>query len=239
MSIASRRQLTGSVQDDYAIVVCCLLAVIRTALQILSVQRGNGRHRPYISQTDYEYVNFLTWLTQLFLFTNIGLLKCSICLLILRIKNDDILRYCLYGMMTGLILTNLLPIIVLLAQCNPPSKYWSPSTNGKCWPTQVRIYSIYLQVGEWQHKVCHCDPSTDRKTAYSVITDLICALLPIVVLWKVKITLKTKIGVCFLMSLGLIATAVAIVRASSLGIKTEDLSYDVSYVIAGLKLDID
>jgi hypothetical protein len=46
----------------------------------------------------------------------------------------------------------------------------------------------------------------------------------------VKITLKTKIGVCFLMSLGLIATAVAIIRASSLGIKTADLSYD--YCIA-------
>ncbi|KAL6705529.1 hypothetical protein ACN47E_006646 [Coniothyrium glycines] len=200
--------------DDYAIMVCCLLAVIRTALQILSVKRGNGRHRWYISQADYEYVNFLTWLTQLFLFTNIGLLKCSICWLILRIKNDRTLRICLYSMMTGLILTNLLPIIVLLAQCNPPSKYWRPVTPGKCWPTEVRIYSIYLQV------------------AYSVVTDLICALLPIVVLWKVQITLKTKIGVCGLMSLGLIATAIAIVRASSLGIKTADLSYD--YCIAAI-----
>ena len=51
-------------------------------------------------------------------------------------------------------------------------------------------------------------------------------------LWNVKITLRTKIGVCGLMSLGLIATAVAIVRASSLGIKTADLSYD--YCIAAI-----
>jgi hypothetical protein len=65
-----------------------------------------------------------------------------------------------------------------------------------------------------------------------VITDFICALLPVAVLWKVKITMKTKIGVCFLMSLGLIATAVAIIRASSLGIKTADLSYD--YCIAAI-----
>jgi hypothetical protein len=54
----------------------------------------------------------------------------------------------------------------------------------------------------------------------------------VVVLWKVKISLRTKIGVCGLMSLGLIATAVAIVRASSLGIKTADLSYD--YAIAAI-----
>jgi len=70
------------------------------------------------------------------------------------------------------------------------------------------------------------------RTAYSVVTDLICALLPVAVLWKVKMTLKTKLGVCGLMSMGLIATAVAIVRASSLGIKTADLSYD--YCIAAI-----
>jgi hypothetical protein len=52
------------------------------------------------------------------------------------------------------------------------------------------------------------------------------------VLWNVKISLKTKIGVSGLMSLGLIATGVAIVRASSLGIKTADLSYD--YCIAAI-----
>lgn len=89
----------------------------------------------------------MTWLTQLFLFTNIALLKCSICILILRIKNENTLRYCLYGMMAGLILTNLLPIVVLLAECNPTKKYWNPTTPGRCWPTKVRIYSIYFQVG--------------------------------------------------------------------------------------------
>jgi hypothetical protein len=134
-------------QDDHALMICCLLAVIRTAIQILSVKHGNGRHRWYLSQADYEYVNFLTWLTQIFLFTNIGLLKCSICMLILRIKNEKVLRHCLYVMMGGLILTNLEPIIVLLTQCNPVKKSWKPSLPGRCWPTQVRIYSIYVQVG--------------------------------------------------------------------------------------------
>jgi hypothetical protein len=134
-------------QDDYAITVCCILAVVRTSIQIESVRHGNGRHRWYLSVVDYEYVNFLTWMTQIFLFTNIGLLKCSICLLILRIKNEKTLRYCLYAMMAGLVVTNLEPIIVLLAQCRPIEKSWKTIPHGKCWPTQVRIYSIYVQVG--------------------------------------------------------------------------------------------
>lgn len=90
----------------------------------------------------------LTWMTQIFLFTNIGLLKCSICLLILRIKDEKILRRCLYVMMGGLVLTNLEPVIVLLAQCNPIEKSWKSIPHGRCWPTQVRIYSIYVQVGK-------------------------------------------------------------------------------------------
>ncbi|KAF2690607.1 hypothetical protein K458DRAFT_438484 [Lentithecium fluviatile CBS 122367] len=200
--------------DDYIITICMVLAIVRTGIQIDSVKRGNGRHRWYLSKEDYEYVNFLTWLTQIFLFSNIGLLKCSICILILRIKNEKKLRWFLYAMMIGLVLTNLECILVLLAQCDPVKKYWHPSAPGKCWPTKVRIYSIYLQV------------------AYSVVTDLICALLPIVVLWNVRLTPKVKAGVCGLMSLGLIATAAAIVRASSLGTKTVDLSYD--YCIAAI-----
>jgi ABC-type nickel/cobalt efflux system permease component RcnA len=127
--------------------VCCILALVRTSLQIDSVKHGNGRHRWYLSKADYEHVNFLTWMTQIFLFTNIGLLKCSICLLILRIKNEKVLRRCLYAMMVGLVLTNVEPIVVLLAQCRPIQKSWRTLPYGRCWPTQVRIYSIYVQVG--------------------------------------------------------------------------------------------
>jgi hypothetical protein len=54
----------------------------------------------------------------------------------------------------------------------------------------------------------------------------------VIVLWDVKISLKNKIGICGLMSMGLIATVAAIVRASSLGTKTVDLSYD--YCIAAI-----
>lgn len=126
-----------------------LLAVGRTIVQIVSVKAGNGRHKPYLTTADYQYVNFLSWVTQLFLFVAICILKCSICLLILRIKKTKLLRRCLIGMMGGLVATNGLPLIVLLAECDPVKKYWVPKTPGKCWDTRVRIYSIYFQVGKY------------------------------------------------------------------------------------------
>ncbi|KAK5002057.1 hypothetical protein LTR28_011881, partial [Elasticomyces elasticus] len=113
---------------------------------IVGVRAGNGRHRAYLSVPAYQHVNFLGWLTQLILFPTIGLLKTSICLLILRIKSTKHLKWFLSGIILGLFLTNGLCFLVLLAECSPVQAYWVPGS-GHCWNPKIRIYSIYLQVG--------------------------------------------------------------------------------------------
>lgn len=133
--------------DDYLIAAAALIAVGRVVIQCISVPYGNGRHRQFLSDEDYTYINFLTWLTQLFLFPLLCLLKLSVCLLVLRIKNTKPLRYFLLAIMAGLVITTLLPEVVLLAECHPVSAYWK-SHPEKCWNPKVRIYSIYLQTGE-------------------------------------------------------------------------------------------
>jgi hypothetical protein len=138
---AKRHALGG---DDYTIAAASLLTIGRVTCQLISVQHGNGRHREFLSTEDYQYINFLTWLTQLFLFPILCLLKISVCLLVLRIKSTKRLKYGLWSLIVLLVLTTLLPDIVLLAECDPVSAYWT-SQNDKCWTPNVRIYSIYLQ----------------------------------------------------------------------------------------------
>jgi hypothetical protein len=50
--------------------------------------------------------------------------------------------------------------------------------------------------------------STDTASAYSVFTDLICSLLPIVVVWNLKLALKQKIAICGLMAMGLMCVKI-------------------------------
>lgn len=114
----------------------------------------------------------------------LALLKTSICLLVLRIKDRPRIRYFLRGVIVGLVLTNLLPWIIVLAECSPVDAYWIGDST-KCWNPSVRIYSIYLQ------------------TAYSVTTDLLCSLLPIYVVWDLQMSTLKKVGIWCLMSLGL------------------------------------
>jgi hypothetical protein len=144
LTVRTKRHALGG--DDWCILAATLLSIGRIVCQFISVPYGNGRHRPYISKGDYQYVNFLTWLTQLFLFPILCLLKVSVCLLVLRIKNTKSLRWGLRVLMTLLVLTTLLPEIVLLAECSPVSAYWT-SHDAQCWNPMVRIYSIYLQTG--------------------------------------------------------------------------------------------
>ena len=56
-------------------------------------------------------------------------------------------------------------------------------------------------------------------------------MLPIVVLWKVRISLRLKFAVCGLMSLGLLATICAAVRASlSVNDTDPDLTYSLAFI---------
>jgi len=199
--------------DDYTIGAAVVLAVIRTVLQIIQVHYGDGRHTWYLSAYENRVINEYGWIAQVLLFATNCLVKISICLLVLRIKDTKRLRFWLYIMMGGLLLFNLVPIIVLLAECHPVKAYWDP-TAGHCWNSKIRIYVIYCAIG------------------YGIITDLICTALPLFVVRNTLMPLRKKLSVSGLMCLGLMATACSVGRAQSLSLNAHDLPW--SYCIAAI-----
>ncbi|EGY16101.1 uncharacterized protein VDAG_07265 [Verticillium dahliae VdLs.17] len=130
--------------DDYTMAMVTVLATARFGVQVAQGTFGNGRHRWYLEKHDYQTSNMLGWFAQILLFASICLLKCSIMLLLLRIKNTKSLKITLYSVMAGLVVTNFGCIIILLAECDPVSAYWTGV--GTCWEPKIRIYSIYLTI---------------------------------------------------------------------------------------------
>ncbi len=132
--------------DDYTIVLVTVLCLMRFAIQVVQVNKfGNGRHRVYLAVDDYINNNMLGWYAQILLFASTCFVKCSICLLLLRIKKERRLKIFLYILMGGLFITNFGCIVILLAQCQPISVYWTGG-GGVCWDTRVRIYAIYFTI---------------------------------------------------------------------------------------------
>lgn len=136
--------------DDLAIALASTLAIVQAPFNILSAKSGLGRHSKFISNT-HPVIEW-TWFAQLFLFLVLPLTKCAICLFIFRIQKRGWLKWCLYGLMSGLVITNFLCIILLLAQCHPIYAYWDPAA-GTCWKVDIYNDAIWVQVGEFLSEI--------------------------------------------------------------------------------------
>lgn len=133
--------------DDLFIGLAVVFAIIQSSFNILEVNRGFGRHKDSLSKDQLQEILKWTWLSEFFLFLVLPLTKISICFFILRIKNRGWLKWFLYGLMTGLVLTHGLCIIILLAQCRPVRAYWNRSA-GTCWKVSIYNDAIWVQVGK-------------------------------------------------------------------------------------------
>lgn len=195
--------------DDLAISLANLLALLELVFNGLEYREGAGRHSFYLSMGQQQRSLKWNYITQYFLFIIICTTKIAICLFILRIKNTGWLRWCLFALMAGLVLTTLPCIIILSAQCRPVRAFWDPAA-GTCWSKNVYNDAIWIQVGRLES--CSPGKETDTSLAFSMFSDLICSLLPVVVLWNVKVSSHLKLAVCGLMSVGLLYCSETIIQ---------------------------
>lgn len=86
-------------------------------------------------------------------------------------------------------------IFLIFLQCNPTEALWDRSVEGKCWDVAVfNDFSYFV-------------------SAYTTMTDIVLAVVPIAAFWKLQMPLGTKLGVCIMMGLTLLSAVVTIVKA--------------------------
>ena len=117
------------------------------------------------------------------------LIKTSICITTLRIAtNMPKMRICVYLLMGLTITTWITTFTGILLLCDPVAANWDQSLiiekGAKCVGMSVMIGLSYFS------------------TASTIATDLICAILPAVVLWQTQMKPRTKILVATLLSFG-------------------------------------
>lgn len=136
--------------NDGLILITTALLIVRTGLQIHSVQVYTKSLRSSVfSTSSAQLLMEEEWITHLLSFPTICLLKCSFCSVVLRLEKQPKRQAVIWFVgiaMAGLIITNLEPAIVYLAECSPVKAYWI-SEAGTCWPDEVRTASLYIQLG--------------------------------------------------------------------------------------------
>lgn len=188
--------------DDWTILIAALLTIVLNTLSIVGVKHGKGRHVCALDDESIAAIGRYSWVNQIILFWALFFIKISVCLLVLRVKSTASLRWA-SGLITALMITStIVACAALLAECKPVSAYWNRSS-GECRAPTFRIYSIWVQAGMSVVLVkTQIVVQADILPAISVLTDLVCSLLPFPILWSLQLSPRKKIAVGALMALG-------------------------------------
>ncbi|PYI03679.1 hypothetical protein BO78DRAFT_374496 [Aspergillus sclerotiicarbonarius CBS 121057] len=206
--------------DDFFIFFSLGLSIIAAAFVSYSVTLGLGRHTAaVIAEHGMErYVLTAKW--QIIAFRAYSFPNISIAILITHLLDPNPLRTrCLYAMVTMQVVFAMISVLIVFLQCSPTQMLWDPSVGGTCWDPDVFDDFMY-----WV-------------SAYTTVTDIVLAVVPISVFWKLQMRVSTKLGVCIMMGLTLLSAIVTIVKATYLHLFTNrtDPLYDVvTLVIWGL-----
>ncbi|KAH8645579.1 hypothetical protein BGZ60DRAFT_392534 [Tricladium varicosporioides] len=200
--------------DDTTIIIAWIFLLIGAILINLETNLGLGRHTIYLANPEQQTLDILKYNTFFQMDNVICTLftKISISFLILRIRSDKTLRYVIWTAMMLMTMATVTILVVLCIACIPLKALWTPSlvASAKCIPLKTVYNVAYVQSG------------------FSIVVDLCLTASPIVVLWHVKINKRKKILICFLMSLGLVATVTNALRNAFVD---ELTSKDMTYAI--------
>lgn len=193
--------------DDYFISAAIVVTLIEVFVLIPQVHFGAGRHEEYIVPASNITTGILlNFVSQPLCLINLCLVKLSVGLFLLRLTTSKPYRVFLWGMIVFTAVSfvgnlgELVPgrevkrrrvltcqLVSVLLQCRPLAFIWNPSVPGGT-----------------------CFTPTDMKTAALVhsgltaMTDLIFALVPIPMLWGVKMNLRVKLAVVGVLALGIL-----------------------------------
>jgi hypothetical protein len=158
------------------------------ACSLSGIHYGTGRHLDDIPPTDIPRALYFWWLCELFYTITTVFIRLSIAVFLLRICIKPIHRWIIYGTLTMVICFSIFYFFLVLFQCTPVNFFW----------------------GQYEGVKGHCiNPAAvpDASISHSAVSftaDWILGLLPVALLWDLKMNTRTKISVAGLLSLGLL-----------------------------------
>ncbi|POR35044.1 Uncharacterized protein TPAR_04763 [Tolypocladium paradoxum] len=210
----TRAVLTKSFQaDDWLMLVAQLIFTLSCAFVLEGVERGLGQHNVAVP-TDDDRVAALMWqaIATATYILDMMVIKLSIGIFLLRLSVGSVYKWILWVSLVVIALWSMGVFLWDVFQCTPVEKQWD-----------FRIQDGHCATG---------DEIISAAYAISVMTVLsdwlyASALLPIPMLWNVKMTKQAKATVIVILGLGIFASVATLIRLKFLaGLEeTNDLMF--------------
>ncbi|KAE8381756.1 hypothetical protein BDV26DRAFT_301028 [Aspergillus bertholletiae] len=196
--------------DDIVICLSLVLLLIYTALTTRGVQMGViGKHVYDIDDPSRTPGALkLIYIGMVICIISCVLSKTSFAITLLRIVTCTWQKVILWAIIITMNVIMWLCAICYLLQCKPTAALWDAELmpTAECWPSHI-FQTIALTAGGYSLR-CFL--------AYSGCMDFILALLPWVVLWKLQMRRREKLGIAIAMSLGVFAAVTAFIKTTKL-----------------------
>ncbi|CEJ57875.1 integral membrane protein [Penicillium brasilianum] len=185
--------------DDIVMLLAMALNLAFAICGIQGAKYGMGRKLLYFVEypDNFERALLCWWLGQIFYVITCVLAKVSIIITLLRITVSRLHAWILYAAITLATAVGLVFLLFTIFQCSPVPYFWhqgSTSSHGTCVNKDTLIAIAYL---------------------YSVgaaVTDLTIGLLPVALIWNLRMNQRTKFAIIGVLGIGCIASAAVIVR---------------------------
>ncbi|KAI9813845.1 MAG: hypothetical protein M1827_003635 [Pycnora praestabilis] len=188
-----------------------ILAQTTAILLLIMCDYGYGKHEKSISAPNLFKTLELFWYAQMFYKVNINVTKASILLLYLRIftlKPYRIASYVLLALVTAF---GTALAFSSIFQCIPVPRAYNKKIAGHCIDLTKAWYA---------------------NAAFSIVTDFLILILPMPVIWQLKMPTRQKIGLMGLFALGTFVLITSILRATTLdNSKDPDTTWEVTISI--------
>jgi hypothetical protein len=134
----------------------------------------------------------LLWLLVLLYTTTTVLLRCSIAVFLLRICDKRIHKVIIYATTGTIIGFSIFYFFLVIFQCHPVSYYWTRFESN---PEGTCIDPVVFPAASYAHSVV------------SAAADWVFGLLPIWLIWNLKMDTRTKLSVSILLSCGMMCAS--------------------------------
>jgi len=183
--------------DDYLMIISLLVFTVFCSCQLAGIHYGMGRHNVDVAAPDVAQALKYQILCEIFYFADTALIKLSIGFLLRRITPNGakVYRNILYVSMAVLSLWSIITFCIALFQCSPVYTAWDKSTGkGHCLKPKAIADVGYAF------------------SAMDILFDWMFALLPVPMLWDIKMSLQVKLSLILILGLGIFASTATLIR---------------------------
>ena len=169
-----------------------------------------GRHRPCLPPQSVIAMLEFSAISEGINVLGIGVVKISVCLTLLRVVERARRGITLFlrFLLVFVAVTHLALAMLFFLHCRPLAALWNKEVRGSCLSTHTTVLAGYIGF------------------AIDVVTDLVCAAIPVLVIHRLQMSIRSKVALCVLMGLGVFTAGCAVAKAITLrGVFAADYTF--------------